>query len=58
MDERELKDLIMKKQSSGKISCKVACEIADQTGTPRREIGRMIDELSIKIHSCQLGCFD
>ncbi len=58
MDERELKDMIMEKQSSGRISCKVACEIADQTGTPRRDIGRILDDLHIKIHSCQLGCFD
>jgi hypothetical protein len=56
--EQELKDLIMEKQSNGRISCKVACDIADQTGTARREIGRILDDLKIKIHSCQLGCFD
>lgn len=58
MDESKLKDLIMKKQSNGKISCKVACDIADETGTPRREVGRILDELRIKIRSCQLGCFE
>jgi len=58
MDELELKNLIKEKEVDGRISCKVACELADRTGTPRREIGRILDEMKIKIHSCQLGCFD
>jgi hypothetical protein len=57
MDERELKDLIMGKQADGRISCKIACDIADNAGISRHEIGRILDELKIKVHSCQLGCF-
>lgn len=58
MEDAELKELIMEKQSDHRISCKSACDIAEQTGVPPRRIGQLLDELKIKIHSCQLGCFD
>jgi hypothetical protein len=57
MGDAELKELIMKSQVNRRISCKAACEIADQTGASRRKIGELLDELGVKIHSCQLGCF-
>ena len=53
-----MRDLIMEKQSNGRISCKTACDIADKAEIPRRKIGQLLDEMKIKIHSCQLGCFD
>ena len=57
MDDKEIKALIMKKQSDNRISCEAACEIAEQIGASKIEIGRLLDEMKIKIHSCQLGCF-
>ncbi len=57
MDDKEIKAVIMKKQSDNRISCEAACEIAEQTGASKIEIGRLLDEMKIKIHSCQLGCF-
>ncbi len=57
MDDTELKELIMKSQENCRISCKVACDIADRTGASRRKIGELLNELGVKIHSCQLGCF-
>jgi hypothetical protein len=57
MDDKEIKALIMKKQSGNRISCEAACEIAEQIGASKIEIGRLLDEMKIKIHSCQLGCF-
>ena len=58
MDDKELKELIMKSQKDRRISCKAACDIADKTGASRKKIGELIDELGVKIHSCQLGCFN
>jgi hypothetical protein len=58
VDEEQIKRIIMEKQSDHRISCKVACEIAEQAGVPPRRIGRLLDEMKIKIHACQLGCFD
>ncbi len=57
MSKDELKELILKKAENGRISCSDAGDIADQTGTPKNEVGRLIDELKIKIVACQLGCF-
>jgi hypothetical protein len=58
MDDKELKELIMKSQNDNRISCKAACDIADKTGASRKKIGELLDELKVKIHSCQLGCFE
>jgi hypothetical protein len=57
MDDTELKELIMKSQKDQRISCKAALDIADKTGASRRKIGELLNELKVKIHSCQLGCF-
>lgn len=57
MEEDQIKELIMKKQSDQRISCKSALDVAEEAGVPRMKIGRLLDEMGIKIHSCQLGCF-
>jgi hypothetical protein len=57
MDEKAIRELIMQKQSNDHISCKAACDIADETGSPRSLIGQLLDEMKIKISACQLGCF-
>lgn len=57
MDEKALRELIMKRQTDDRISCRTACDIADETGAPRSLIGKLLDEMKIKVHSCQLGCF-
>lgn len=57
MDDSLIRELIMKKQSDQRISCKAALKVADETGAPRAKIGRLLNEMGIKIHSCQLGCF-
>jgi len=58
MDEEKVRELIMKKQANNRISCKAACEVADEVGVSRMVVGRLLDEMKIKIHSCQLGCFE
>ncbi len=40
-----------------RISCKVAMEIADKNGIPRKTMGELLNKLKIKIRGCQLGCF-
>jgi len=57
MNDTELKELIMKRQENHRISCVTACDIADETGISRKRIGELLDDLGVKIHSCQLGCF-
>lgn len=57
MDEAKVRELIMKRQSNKRISCKAACDVADEAGVSRMVVGRLLNEMEIKIHSCQLGCF-
>ena len=58
MNDQEVRDLIMEKQSNSRIACATAFRIAEKAGRSLKEIGRLIDEMKIKIHSCQLGCFE
>ncbi|MFH0821757.1 MAG: hypothetical protein V2B18_03330 [Pseudomonadota bacterium] len=58
MEEQKLRELILAKQSEGRMACRTAMAIAEEAGVPKREVGRLLDELKIKVHSCQLGCFD
>jgi hypothetical protein len=41
----------------GRISCAAALAMADGHDQPRAVVGRLMDLLEIRIHSCQLGCF-
>ena len=41
----------------GRISCRAAFRISAEKGVATAEVGRLIDEMGIKISSCQLGCF-
>jgi len=57
MDDAEIRKLIQGKQTDGRISCREACQIAEEAGVPVMKIGRLLDDMKIKIHACQLGCF-
>jgi hypothetical protein len=57
MDADAVRKLIQEKQHNGSISCKAAMEIAEQAGLPPIQIGKMLNEMKIKIRGCQLGCF-
>jgi hypothetical protein len=56
MKER-LEEQLRDKASGGRLPCALAREIAESLGVPYSEVGRAANELSIKITSCELGCF-
>ncbi len=39
------------------ISCARALKLAEETGAPPADIGRICTEEKIRITGCQLGCF-
>jgi hypothetical protein len=41
----------------GKIPCAMAFKIAKECSVSTKEIGNLLNQLKIKISSCQLGCF-
>ncbi len=57
MDET-LKELIKAAVGpDGKIRCADAFRVAAEAGVPVGAVGRIINELGIRIKGCQLGCF-
>jgi hypothetical protein len=57
MDREKIEKKIREAQKEGKIPCRKALEIAQEENVPPIKIGELLNELKIKIVSCQLGCF-
>jgi len=57
MTERQLREQIERLTVEGRASCKALLELAARTGSSPHEIGRLCDEMKIRISNCQLGCF-
>lgn len=58
MDAREkLINQIREAAAENRISCKKALEIAEKNTISRKEMGKLLNELKIKVRECQLGCF-
>lgn len=58
MDRKTLEEKIKSKARDGKIACPQALNLAREEGVSSREVGDLLNELKIKIVSCQLGCFE
>ena len=56
-DPEMLRQEIRRFARDGKAACRALLELADRTGTPPAQIGRLCNEMNVKIHACQLGCF-
>ncbi len=41
----------------GKITCAAAFRVAEEAGVPETEVGRLLNELGIRVKGCRLGCF-
>jgi len=53
----EIKAAVADKAVDGKIACPVARKLAEDLGVSYKAVGEAANELSIKMHSCDLGCF-
>ena len=58
MDRKKIEEVINKKSKAGKLSCAICFKIAEDFGISKREIGKVLDEMKIRIAQCQLGCFE
>ena len=54
---KELDDKIRASLVNGKLPCAVAFKIAKQLHASPKEVGEACNKLSVKISTCQLGCF-
>jgi hypothetical protein len=57
MNEHDIREFIKKQCPSNRISCEKVFKISEELGVSKKEIGQIVNELEIKIHSCQIGCF-
>ena len=58
MDRKKLEEVINKKSKDGKLPCAMCFKIAEDFGISKREIGKVLNEMKIRISQCQLGCFE
>jgi hypothetical protein len=57
MNKEALAEKIKAHAKNCKIACKQALKIAEEEKIPSKEVGEMLNEMKIKVASCQLGCF-
>jgi len=52
-----IEEEILKHSKDGKINCHTALGIAKKFSVHPKEVGAKLNEMGIRICSCQLGCF-
>jgi hypothetical protein len=57
MEKEQVVEKIKAATKDGRISCTQALGIARDMNVSPKEVGDLLNEMKIKIHSCQLGCF-
>ena len=57
MDRKGIEEIIKKKAKDGKLPCAVCFQIAEDFGISNKEMGKILNEMKVKISQCQLGCF-
>jgi len=58
MDRKRLEETIKKKAKDGRLPCAMCFKIAEDFGISKREMGKILNKMKIKISQCQLGCFE
>ena len=58
MDRKKIEELIKKKAKDGKLPCAMCFKIAEDFGISKKEMGKILNEVKVKISQCQLGCFE
>ena len=58
MDRDKLEKAILEKSKAGKLPCVVCFKIAEDFGVSNKEMGKILNEMKVKIGQCQLGCFE
>ena len=58
MERDQVIEAIKKKVKEDRIPCAVCFQISAEHGIPKRELGKLLNELGIKVMQCQLGLFE
>jgi hypothetical protein len=57
MSREDLEVKIKAAAPESKISCAAAMRLAEELVISRKDLGKILNELKIKITQCQMGCF-
>ena len=57
MERDKVIEAIKQRAKDNHIPCAVCFQIAEEYGIPKRELGKLLDELGIKVIQCQMGLF-
>jgi hypothetical protein len=58
MDRKRIEEAIGKKAKEGKLPCAMCFKIAEDFKISKREMGKILNEMKVRISRCQLGCFE
>jgi hypothetical protein len=58
VDRKKMEEAILAKAKEGKLPCAVCFKIAEDFGISNKEMGKILNEMKVKISQCQLGCFE
>jgi len=58
MDRKKLEEAILERSKGGRLPCARCFKIAEDFGISKREMGKILNKMKIKISQCQLGCFE
>jgi len=56
-EEERIVERIKEVSKEGKISCRAAHKVAGELNVSVRRVGKLINQLKLKIVACELGCF-
>lgn len=56
-ENEKIRRAVLEAARDGRVSCTAARKLARELRVSPREIGRACNEMKIKIHACELGCF-
>ena len=56
-DRKKLEETILRKSKGGKLSCAMCFKIAEDQGVSKNKVGKILNEMKVKVSQCQLGCF-
>ncbi len=57
-DREAMEKMIRDEAKGGKIPCAHCMKIAEDLGISRKGMGKILNEMKIKVSQCQLGCFE
>ena len=55
--DEKLREAIRDLADGGKATCMDLLELAQRTNTSPGHVGKLCDEMGIRVAACQLGCF-